>query len=663
MKMGHEMSDGDVKKPNYIVAVDILCVETIVLALFNRPTDKLIYCRATKLGLCLKKIAAHVLPDLVFSQSFPDTSGASCDDSFNMKRLEFVDREMSKVKMQRVEVLSKLLEVSPEKLSSSFSVYSYPSFFFSSEIIMVGRRENANEIYTRHSVFGTGSHSSYCTLSTYRKFIDWSAIVPRPNHMFDDYFRESNLLKSLVIVFFTSLSVLIRLGFSFLSGRHKKTPARPIFVQGLQSYQSPHLQNDFYWVNDKSILSSVNLITNGNTKLHPDFVDVNVLQIKKFFMIFSFLSALKYRAVSVEYLRSLKTVFKLIVESAVNPSARFFLEQMLSGVLMSSVLLGMKAKVFLTNHSYFNGDFVLACDRANVVYARSTWSNQGQPRQLLKSCADVYFSWGSVTSDIARASGSEAWVKYLEVGCISKNIRNFDVSRRVEVLKPQGCFCILFYDNLAAADLINTPVSLDQAFKVIRDILFKHNDLVVFYKPKSGDDRQLRKSRYYEELKDFLCSGKLHLLMGQRKNSFNASNIAKLFDLVVGYPISTAATEAAISGVRSIHLNFIGATEHPWSRNGNIVVSTPEMAMQRISELITMGKNSKTGKIIGAELEGVDKYQDNMQSRRIQFYIEKIVASEFQLAKDRIRFADQEYEKNIVRLIGASRAAIGTNAT
>ena len=618
----------------YNVIVDTLSLDSIFsLAknglLFNKNIG---FCRVTRLGKML--INVKCITGSVFSQiDQPLNSFRHNQKTLSIKREELLSLLMRQDAPDAVYDLAKVLKVSKDKVAESYIVQLWKAYYHQSEAVVRSIDESCCAIINIPLAFRNKILGDNCIC--YNNWIDRTRIVDRDGYIFDSQYDIGSVSITILTGLLSYIILLLILPISMIFFR--STPyVKSVAVQVLRNNIDRSKKNDLFWMNGDRMLESTLLIS--ATKFRCFFSACNISNInisKKNIDIFSWF--LNYSLV-LKYLATFGTFFKVSKLLLFHRCLSVFFPHLLNFFIYRSIFQSYQTKVFVSNHSYFNSAPLFAADASDIVYVRGTWSTQTFYHPHIATSADVFFSWGGATVYSYTQSGKSN-TSYVMTGFIDgknivfkKNKSNANKNIRIG-----------FFDNLTSSDHSNSSKDLRDIFLLLIKLLDKYKNITVIYKSKSGDMLEIYKSKTEGELEKYIQESRFVILNGERSYSNPASEISSEFDLVVGYPISSAATESMVAGVPCIHYNPFKTYQHYWEVKfikKPIVYSIVELERE-IELFLRFGETSICH--WGDLRRSVNFFDDNLATERMQFYIDKLCYSDIQTVKERVKYANSKY--------------------
>ena len=618
----------------YDVIVDTLSLDSIFsLAknglLFNKNIG---FCRVTRLGKILINI--KYLIGSTFEQIHQPLN--SCQHGLKtlaVKREELLSILMKQEIPDAVYDLSETLKVSKDKVVESYRVHLWNAYYHQSEAIVRSANEACAVVLNMPSVFKNNIVENNCTY--YNNRIDRTKIICRDGYMYDDQYDINRVSYIVLMGFLSYVLSLLSTPISLIFYRTNPLP-KDIAVQVLRKNIDRSKKSDLFWMDDDKLIDHTLLVSNNKYKCFSNACNISNINIsKKSINQFSWL--LNYRFIG-EYLSTFGSFLKMSKLLFKYDYLNIFFPNLLNFFIYRSIFKLYQTKVFISNHSYFNAAPLFAADSLKVVYVRGTWSNQGYPHQHIATSSDVFFAWGDVTIDNYTRSGKSN-TSYVKTGFIDGKNMVFKVQKRNTNNKVR----IGFFDNLTSNDLVNSNKDLRGIFLSLVKLMETYGNMTVVYKPKSGDMMEIYKSKMENVLEKYIRASRFIILKGERAYSNPASKISNEFDLVIGYPISTAATESMITGVPCIHYNPFKIYQHYWERRQKtipIVRSISELEKE-IELFLNTGSTSVDD---WTDLrKSVNYFDDNMATERMQFYIELLCDCDQRHVMEKVKYANLKY--------------------
>ncbi len=628
--------------------VDTLCLDSLFRLITKRAFkryDEVKYCRITALA----KKAIVFLPNKARTRLNQITSSMNSTfiDNLSLSIIhhQLLDELMKNSTLHAKTKFSKLLNTSEQKLEDSFKAYSWNFFRYPSEAVVWARYFNADVLC---SSLEPMSNEWNINVYFYQRTIDISKVIPRKGYLLDSAFETKNLLLP-IAAHLTNYVVALIVAIFVKNVPQNKIEQKDIAVQVIRNKVNPLAKSDLFWANNDDLHNQTLLIASGNCELINKakklaFINISKNVLKHYKTKNHYLLNAK---VSKCYLKTFTHYLRMIflsLRSKKRSTIVFWLNDL---YLYKAVFDANQTKVFISNKEYFNDGALFACEMSNVVYTRGTWSTHMRPHTHITLLADVLFSWGKATSYPYRKSSNRI-SNIIECGYIDGAfIKQCQSSAETEWTT------MLFFDNANGFDVSNDPAVIKLCFMLIVELLEKHKKLKVTYKPKSGDFIEIDKANVRDLITPYIKKGRFKVLTGEKSYDHMPVELADKVDLVLGYPISTAATETMIAGVPSFHLNLTGLREHYWEKNGfdEAVFYSIEEAKERLSKYIENPESiPRPSKML---LKTVNHFNDYKAKERMQKYIEFLCEGEGLSVSERVQNANQKYyQLDIVKNVG-----------
>ena len=606
---------------NVDFVLDFLCAETVIkltIWRFSRNVRKVIYCRSTRSGFLTKVVLRIVGLQLIQAQFDLNTLFEN-GVSLAVKRHRLLSLMLCNVELSSLKAVSDRLGVNLEKLTESSRVSSYKAFFYQSEAIVLSNYFNCQALV---ETILECQVSEWKRASKYRRYFRSQRALPRKSFYLDTSYNHPSLPTTAVRHGILLVFCLVVFVASML--RRKKLGSVPIVIQCLRKSQSLETKSDFFWLTDSFDTSDIGALLRRKTHLFGRLSKVRTFSIGSPLKASpKSLSVVFYNNFARRYLSNIGVLTSLLLLGINDRARRYFIPDCMSSVFLKCFLEEAETKVITSMHSYFNMPLLLAANASDACYVRSTWSNQGIPQPLIKSSADVFFAWGEETIRIYKESGSRG-ITFVKTGFIDGRL----IDKRSQTLKcqsPKRDLTFVFFDNIVGNDLINSREALISCFEMLFSLLDEFENLHIIYKPKSGAGDEVEHLGLGSRSKEYISKGKMSIASGQRGIDNLPIEFKGQADLAIGFPISSAATECAIAGIRAIHLNFTGIRDHTWdvSLEDRIVFHNVHTAYEALRGFI-LGANETLG--LNPKLNwDVNSFSDNKASQRMNYYLCKLL--------------------------------------
>jgi len=626
------------------LVIDLLSLDSMLALLvrgYLRQYPQLGYCRITVWGQRI----LNLLPSSV-RQRFQSYDDAFNEQLFDGERLTVLRERVQEqiadcLNLDQSERIARFLGVNETRLTDSFKVHASVSMYQLPEAILRARMLG-HDLLCGHTLLS--SELITTKVLYYRNRLDFSRIRNRPNYCLDHFGDLRKVRLNAWVPLFYYLLAMLLLPISYLLRRTSTSKSMDVAVEVLRNVVDQHSINDLYWMYDDNFRDRALLIENRSVRHvaeveQMETMNIGVFQLSQqdFF--------LRDPAVCKTYLLTISLYLKLLWLQLSIPAFRVFILSIYKVLYYQAIFEARDIKVFTTNHSYLNAGPLLACDLSRTVYLRGCWSNQGFPSPMIATSADACFAWGDATVSIYSRSGANG-VCFVKTGYISSHL----VGLGSPDLGQKGLKCerqqvvLGYFDNLSSSDLFNTVADSREAFILLKRLLEAHEYLLIYYKPKSGDLLEVHKAGVYEQLLPFIEQGRLVVLEGARGASFIPVTLAGNLDLVLGFPISSAATEVAIANVPAFHLNLTGIEEHQWDLEGRdkFIFHDTDKAFEIIGEYIAMPE--RLANFDQGHNRYVNHFMDYRASERMQFFIEQLCQAQGTV-DDKVKLAADAYRQ------------------
>lgn len=624
--------------------LDILCLDAIITLLFRRQIftyTYIGYCRKTWLGEKLLR----VLPSKIsskFVQCIAPFNEIRNDINMAVLRDVMVGDLMRKVYLPNQEKICEILNIEEYKLEDTYRVQTWDAYYHQAEAILRARELNIDVMCCEVLSF---SREICGEVLTYKKRLDFTGIIPRINYRLDKSFDLMNrwavIARALSLYLFAIL--LYPFICIFISAQKEK---KDIAIDVTRRHMDIDSKSDLFWMNDSSFLGRSLLLEGllcakiGSAKKIPSigFNPKLSFNSKTHFFLFN-------RTVCFNYIMSISCFIRLMFSLICKPQGELLIPALSKLFVFGAILNAYSTKVFVSNKAYFNSAPLLACAMQNVVYLRGTWSNQSGPHPHIATSSDVFFAWGDITVNTYSCSGARG-TTFVKTGFIDGKIINKKekiIIDNASFEKSNEEFVLGFFDNASGYEHPNRVKDLRECFLMLRDLLRANDKLVVLYKPKSGDLTEIHRTGTFNDMAEYIDKKRFVLLSGIRNYSNRPAGIAGEMDAVLGFPLSSAATETAISGVPSFHLDLTGTMEHPWELdNANkFIFHKTEDARNTLSSYIN--NPDLLRELSMNYLTGVNYFDDLLAKERMQSYIEFLCYNDESSVFERVSCASSRY--------------------
>lgn len=604
----------------------------------------MIYCRQTKVTELILVTLLFFFRKRVNQSSIILSEVLSSGLSLAVKRDNLLQELMSNVLISDIFNDNNTLNIDYKKLNESWRIKSWKLFFYQSEALVLAEYLGGKGLIR---VYVGSNHPQWLAARKYRVFLPQSPIIERNRFAFDTVYTLPNSIRvisrHLIYVLFAIYHVVRQ----SLKVSHYPEKKYSICVQSGNAFQSLKHKSDFFWIKNLDVLGKTVVITGLTVSLQDNLSAVPVFTtscsrkvLKKH------PSVLSYRDCARLYLSHTASIFQLLYISLFNGDVRVFLDDLLLGILYGSFLEASGSKVFTSMTSYFNGAGVVGASMAGVCYVRGGWSNERGPSMLDMTSADVFFTWGMQMINHRHRSGSSG-ICYVHTGFIDGELSEYNALHNSigTDLKnfASGGIVIAFFDNLIGDDFVLSRSGLSDCFTLLFDLIKSNPQVKVVFKPKDGDLGNLKTLGRLTEYKRLEKLGRIFTASGRRKIDYRPSEIGAVADLVIGFPLSTAATECAIVGCRAIHLNLTGLRGHPWDTEFEGVVMFHNVSKMRsaINDFLS-GNNDSLG-LCGTLDRDVNFYSDFKARERMSLYISLLCEYNGNKVEDRIVYANKGF--------------------
>ncbi len=622
------------KKDNLLV-LDLLSFDSIChLICKGKITsyDKIYYCRETIIGAMILRLFPACMSN-GFSQLHEPLSDVVVSETNGaVLREEILAEHMERVVIAAADEVASMAGCSVERLRRSLSPYSIMGLFHQSEAITWGRIFNC-DVLVRRKLPESAYLSSEVQVCSYQGLIDSWIPKKRKGYCFESTYAPGIWQLSISYWLVMYAVAFAFFPFLWLAGwiRAKGTGDQGfndcIGVQVLRKHIDRSEKNDLHWVNNPDIYENLLLLINRTVKRLGDTADI-----KSF--VYGPVGILRSAPMSVyievckKFLSFFPRSLRLIMYAFKYEYIRLVVFELLSVMWWRAVLSSCKVRILYTLRSFGEAPCVLAADAEDIIYVRGHWSNQGAPHPHIETSADVFFVWGDAAIDLYTGSGSRN-VNYVKVGFndspLFEQARIDALNLKKELSINEECTVISFFDNLVCNDLPNSKRDLVNIFELMFRMLDKYPIMRLVYKPKDYGFVKDAMPEIASKIDHYIAVKRMHLLFEEKGYRYKPIVIGCMADMAIGFPFSTAVTEAALVGCPSIHLNLTGYRKHRWDHIGKnrFVFHDLESASSAL-DLFFEGKNPMLG-VYGKELEYVDPFMDERTSERADYYMRRLL--------------------------------------
>lgn len=235
----------------------------------------------------------------------------------------------------------------------------------------------------------------------------------------------------------------------------------------------------------------------------------------------------------------------------------------------------------------------LAANHTNAIVIWGLWSVL--PFLIARhfwACADLILAWGSYDRDYFPAAGFD-FKAIVQVGPVSSDsVADADAVRAAALrakLSPTTRFVVAAFDTSHHPLAYNSEAQLLCFIETVVDLVERHDDWALLLKPKKSGD-----SRYGAALGQRLraLADRGRCLITEPKEKVGVVGLAA--DLVVGYPINTAAILASLRGRPVVQLDLSGLVLGPLLESGLVagLVHISEYSFRQAVERVAAGDSS-----------------------------------------------------------------------
>jgi hypothetical protein len=604
-----------------------------------RNRSEIRYCRETVLAEKIKRILPAKYKSKL-KQYVEDMNDEYIDGTrLSVLAVHYVRKVASEIDVAPTLKLSKVLSVTNAKLESLYRSHASRMSLYYVEALLRGKSADCdvlvNDFFDLGDLVGIGGE-----VVKYNRYIDISNIKSRKGFVRDEGdspFSYLSVLASFSIYAYYIFALLSSLKKFFIRSKDLK---KDVAVQVLRNNLDFKSKNDLYWLDSSDFLNRVLLIENREVKHCSDLSDTAYIRVGYRKGAISSSNAINDSRVASSFLKSFMLSLKIYACLIQSPQLRVLFPGLIQCLLYKSVFEAYSTKVFITNLAYTDSGQILAAVMSKVVYVRGCWSNQGYSHPEIATAADVLFAWGDITVDTFVKSGSVG-VTYVKTGFIDGKLLKCEM-KKIQDRKRGEEVRICFFDNMTGYDICNSIGDLKSIFRMLLDVVLENQNVVLVYKPKSGDYEQVKACDLYDEFAVLEDKKRIVTLVGQKGYDHVPSSLVGHVDLVVGFPISSAATEVSFAGIPSIHINLTQINEHPWetgSRIGRNVCHNIEDAKASIISFLENDKHLDDRSL----LQSVNYFEDLEASGRMQYYIESLCIQGVSGVAARVNSANDRY--------------------
>lgn len=622
--------------------IDLISVDVffyLVTRNFFNDYDVIYFCRITVLGNFLLKFLSRKYQNKLIQKVEPFNLKKIRGKNLAILREEMLDKLMRLDDDKLSSKLAVTLGVKNQKVKESLLVYKWKAFYYQCEAIIWSKYENIDVFVEEYFEFP----KNICgNVLTYKRKLDYSHIMPRSNYKHDSQYQISSRFKSIFFSLIIYALALIMIPISFFFG-NRVLESKSIACQVLRANLDLEEKNDLFWVKNNKVQKDILLIITSKINL--------VNEAKNMSTIFYSIGLLKYKVknfylintpICIAYLGTFLKFLKLLKLLLAERNLMVFLPEIMKVFTFISIFKAYQVKVFTTLHSFYNAPLLFACDIEQIVYVRSTVSNQGLAHAHISTSADVFFSWGDVTTDTYLRSGAKN-THFINVGFIDGEIAKNESNIGFDIAKldiEDNKFKLGFFDNSTSFEHTNSANDMSKLVSMLIELLEENSNLIVIYKPKCGDIDDLQKLNIYNKVLPFINSNRFIVLFGFKGYANRPTYVSKYIDLALGYQISSAATETAIVGTPSLHVNFTGVNDHLWQRDNigiiyNDLTETKEVIKNYILKPNLLNNFPKN------HVRGVNHFMDFNARNRMQKYIMALCIGQDLSVKQRIENANK----------------------
>ena len=629
------------------LVLDLLCLDSMVIILLKgyiKEYDRIGYCRTTWLGSAVLKILPTRF-SRIFKHYIDPFNEIHDESNVGSVREVMVGELMNTVSMTIASKLSKLLKVDRNKLEDTYKVQTWDAYFHQTEAILRAKHSKYDVLCWEVLPFPVNLCGE---VKCYRRRIDFSKIIPRKNYnsselCYDIRNRWFIVTRELL----TYLAALAIYPISALFYR-KEVEKRDVIVDVTRRCVDRNNKSDIFWMDKDSYVDKTLLLKNtpsrqvGVAKNIPSigYSPSKIWTSKECFFLLN-------HTICNHYLKSFKLYCLLLMSIFNSKEGQLLLFGTMRLFKCKAIIEAYSAKVLVSNHSFSNSSEILACSILGIVSVRGTWSNQFVSHPHLGTSVDVFFAWGDVTVETYSKSGAKN-TTFVKTGFIDGELMNLkDETQNVSFLNQHQGKCILgFFDNISSYERPNRVKDLHKCFELLSELLKENDNLVVVYKPKTGDLKELYKTDSFSQVSFYIEQERFIILCGERNVSNRPAEISGIMDIVLGFPFSSAAVETAIAGTPSFHVDFSEDKEHPWLSNcgANYIFDSINNTKINLSKYIR--DMDKLNSISDEHIKGVNYYNDYCSKERMQMYIEALCDGDNILVSQRILNANKKFRKN-----------------
>ena len=259
----------------------------------------------------------------------------------------------------------------------------------------------------------------------------------------------------------------------------------------------------------------------------------------------------------------------------------------------------------------------------DALFIQSHWSNFPTYKKNNQKCCDILFTWSS--HFIKNNFFNYPFKKIFSLGYPNdhyfKKIKNENQNENTDKSK----FILSYMDNIFYNDIYYGKTTSRRLLKMFINLLKKHENLLLFLKPKSKDSFEILK-KIVPELDIFIKTKRARAFFGDKINEkYNPAKIANMSNLVVGMGVSSAAAESSFFGTVSFHydnLNLIDNNDFCKKNLNTVVFNSIEKLETAINQQIV---SSRLSIIESKKFHALlDCYQDGMTGVRTALIMDLI---------------------------------------
>ena len=460
--------------------------------------------------------------------------------------------------------LSSLLGASNEKMMHQLKIHSWHHFYHIAQSISIAKIIDADELILHNTINRKKIESLFSNIIYVRNYIDCTKVKSRVGFYGDTGWIINFRYFFYKICFYFVSFALYKVMYFFKNMFKKDDVLKtldPIIGVWVTREIEEGFAGDVSWINNSIKAKDIHLFIDRKQAGDLEYSNTDCSSMSVFISTLRNDNDILLASLKDNFSKFTKAFFVLL-KSNNKLVEKITILYFLSESLQVKSLLQSKGVVILYNQKVAEKfSTTIACDMLDIVQISGTWSNTPRHHMIYSDSADVIFTWSDmIRNNFIQAHSLSKF--YVNVSPPSIDIIEYCRSMSKTIIREnhlQDKNILGVFDS-PPGELYGSINQYNKCWDAIIDIVI-NNDIYLLFKPKDLDDFVKNFPSVYKKL-SILEEKKKCFFIFDKKGRPPPLVIGFISDLMVGFStISSAVTEASVSGTPGIHIQLMCSSE------------------------------------------------------------------------------------------------------